>query len=916
MCTTVNKIRKNSIIVAVVWTAVLSCSFAWYYYEANEDILENARVAARSAFEKNAKYRRWVAHLGGLYVDAGLGSSPDPFLSHLPKRNVRTVSGKELTLVSPMRMMHLVNEYAGKNEQQLRSHITSLKLLNPANPPDTWEIRALRAFVNGVPEVSEVQASEGREHMRLMLPLITEHDCLKCHVSQGHNIGDVLGGVSVTVPLDTVSSGFKTRIIGGVVTHGGIWLFGLGMIGVGSRKLSHNAHILQESEERYRTVADFTADWEYWQGLDGKFRYMSPSCVTTCGYSQDEFYGNPGLMMQVIHPDDLSNYEQHAHGTPDKICLEPLDFRIVTRSGETRWISHVSRVVYTSDGIMNGVRASNRDITERKLAEDSLHVQTIALEEEMAERQMAQEALQDQAVILEEEISERMEIEEAIRFSEKKFIKTFESAPIMMTVSTLEDGTYLDVNRKFTEMSGFSHDEAVGKTSKELGFIPNEERQRLFMQLCATGSVNDMELNLHTKDGKVLTSMYSAEIIKVDGRECLISLAHDVTKQRIVEDQLRQSQKMEAIGQLAGGVAHDFNNILTVIMGYGSLLQMDGSLDQEQREKIVQIIAASERAVQITRGLLAVSRKESMDFRNNDLNEIITHVQKFLARVIGEDILMNISCIDEKIPVMVDATHIEQVVINLVTNARDAMQKGGEINLETGVLEIDDMFAHAHGFGTPGRYGFVTVSDTGCGMDEVTCKKIFEPFFTTKGIGKGTGLGMAIVYGIIEQHNGFVTVNSVLGEGTTFRIYLPLSDTNQGEINESQTVLAPVGGSETILLAEDDPEVRGVMESFLREYGYKLILASDGQDAVEKFADNKKDIQLVLMDMIMPRKNGQEALSEIKSLRPDIKAFYVSGYTADFIKNRGVSEEAVEVITKPPHPVDFLRKVRDMLDRN
>lgn len=915
MRSTTQKICNNSFIIAVVWTILLSSSFAWFYYEANEDILDNAKITARSVIEKNTKYRRWAAHLGGLYMPTGPGTPPDPYLSHLPERDLRTDSGNQLTLVSPMRMIHLVQEFSGHQEKQLRSHITSLKLANPANAPDSWETRALRAFEKGVPEVSEVLAMEGRKHLRVMMPLIAEHDCLKCHASQGYKAGDIRGGESVSVPLETVAFGHTAQIAGGAATHGIIWLFGIGMIGAGSRKLSHSAHRLQENEERYRTVADFTADWEYWLGPDGTFRYMSPSCVTACGYTQDEFYRNPELIRQVIHPDDLSNYDQYAHGDPNKNSLEPVDFRIITRSGDTRWISHVSRVVFAYDGTMNGIRASNRDITDRKLAEESLHEQAVALEQEMAERQMAQEALQEQAVILEEEISERIEIEKTIQFSEEKFLKTFENAPIMMTVSTLDDGTYLDVNRKFIEMSGFSRDEAVGKTSNELGVITNEQRKQILRQLVSTGSVNDIEVHLHTKDGKVLTCMYSAEVIKVADHQCLISLAHDVTEQRIIEEQLRHSQKMEAIGQLAGGVAHDFNNILTVIMGYGNLLQMDANLDQDQQEKIEQIIASSERAVQITRGLLAFSRKETMEFRRNDLNEIVTHVQKFLARVIGENIRMQMSCTDEKIPVIVDATHIEQVVINLVTNARDAIQNDGVITLETGISEIDSTFINAYGFGIPGRYGCITVSDTGCGMDEATRKKIFEPFFTTKEMGKGTGLGMAIVYGIIKQHNGFVTVDSTKGDGTTFRIYLPVSDGYSDGNEEIQAHCAPTGGAETILLAEDDSAVRGIIECFLNEYGYKVILACDGQDAIEKYAANQKDIQLVLMDMIMPRKNGQEALSEIRKLRPDVKAFYVSGYTADFNKNQGVNKESVEVITKPIQPVDFLRKVREMLDR-
>ncbi len=789
-------------------------------------------------------------------------------------------------------------------------------MINPHNAPDAWEIRALNAFENGVAEVSEVNAVEGSQHLRLMRPLITEQGCLKCHEYQGYQVGDVRGGISVSVPLSKVAGTHDMQIAGGAVAHGAIWLFGLGMLSVGSRKLSRSEHALRESEECYRTVADYTADWEYWMMPDGTFRYMSPSCVTICGYSQDEFYRDPALMMQVIHPDDRSRYEQHAYGHHCKHTSESMDFRIVTSSGSTRWISHVCRVVYGGDGKMNGIRASNRDITDRKQAEEALHEQTLQLEDEMAERQMAQETLQEQAVVLEEQITEIRQAEEAIRMSEEKFSKAFDNAPIMMTVSTMDDGTYLDVNKKFSELSGFSYAEAVGKKSDQLGWISAEQRQQLMVQLHNTGSVPGVELQLCTKEGNSIICVYYAEIITVDGRPCLLALAHDVTEHKIMEEHLRHSQKMEAIGQLAGGVAHDFNNILTVIMGYGNLLQMNPQLEQLQLEEVNQIVAASERAARLTRGLLTFSRKEPMNFEHLNLNDIVKHVQKFLVRVIGEDIQLNIQCSDLKIMVNVDATHIEQVLINLATNSRDALPKGGAITIGTGLDTIGETFVHTHGYGLPGEYACITIADNGCGMDESIRKKIFEPFFTTKEVGKGTGLGMAIVYGIIKQHNGYITLQSDVGVGTEFRIYLPLSSTAQGQRKEIIARIAPKRGTETILLVEDDPSVRGVIKRILVTNGYQLILAYDGQDAVEKFMAHRKDIALVLMDMIMPLKNGQEALEEIRMIEPKVKAFYLSGYTADFIRSRGVDDEEVEVISKPVHPIEFLHKVRDMLDRD
>jgi polar amino acid transport system substrate-binding protein len=270
----------------------------------------------------------------------------------------------------------------------------------------------------------------------------------------------------------------------------------------------------------------------------------------------------------------------------------------------------------------------------------------------------------------------------------------------------------------------------------------------------------------------------------------------------------------------------------------------------------------------------------------------------------------------DRLIVHADVGQLEQVLINLATNARDSMNKGGILTIETGLQTVEAPFDHEFGRAESGRYAVVTVSDSGSGMDEETRKRIFEPFYTTKEVGKGTGLGMAIVYGIIKQHSGIINVYSEPGHGTTFRIYLPVQEAERGGADPQVVpVQAPMGGSETILLAEDDAEVRKLAVSILSQYGYEVIQAVDGQDVVEKFAANRERIAMILMDMIMPKKNGKEAYDEISLLQPGVKVMYSSGYTADFIQNRGVSEEGIELVMKPVQPMELLRKVREMLDR-
>jgi len=387
------------------------------------------------------------------------------------------------------------------------------------------------------------------------------------------------------------------------------------------------------------------------------------------------------------------------------------------------------------------------------------------------------------------------------------------------------------------------------------------------------------------------------------------------SKCRQAEDQLYQSQKMEAIGQLAGGVAHDFNNILTVILGYCDLLKMKSVLDGPGKEALEHIKSAAERAAQLTHALLAFSRKQVLDTRPVNLNELVQHVERFLVRIIGEDVHLKSMYHAVDLRVMADTGQMEQVLMNLATNARDAMPAGGELTIETSFQEIDQFFVYSHGMGTPGRYAVICVSDTGIGMNEETISRIFEPFFTTKEVGKGTGLGMAIVHGIVNQHNGFVYVYSEPGKGTTFKIFIPLLETETASEGMEIILARPNGGTETILVAEDDASVREVVVTVLKEFGYEIISASDGQEAVDTFKVNRSKINLILMDLIMPHKSGMEACKEIRLLQPDARVLFTSGYTADFIRSRGELDTGVDLIMKPVNPLGLLRKVREMLDR-
>ena len=393
-----------------------------------------------------------------------------------------------------------------------------------------------------------------------------------------------------------------------------------------------------------------------------------------------------------------------------------------------------------------------------------------------------------------------------------------------------------------------------------------------------------------------------------------IETLQDVTESKKLEEQLLQSQKIEAVGQLAGGVAHDFNNILSAIMGYGHLTLRKMQPDDYLRGYVEQILQAGERASILTQGLLSFSRKRIINPAPHDLNEIVTSFEKFLLRLIREDIKITTSCTTGELSILVDRGQLEQVLMNLVANARDAMPAGGDITIRTESVFIDDEFIEAHGYGKKGRYAALVVSDTGEGMDENTKKKIFEPFFTTKGEGKGTGLGLSMVYGIVKQHDGFIDVYSELAKGTSFKVYLPLVRGSAAEIRREVTQMRVPGGTETILVAEDDAVLRRLATTILHDHGYTVIEAIDGADAVAKYGENRARINLVLLDGIMPQKSGREALHEIQQIDSSVKAIFMSGYSQDIISKQGLLEPGINLIVKPLIPSDLLKKVREVLD--
>jgi len=508
----------------------------------------------------------------------------------------------------------------------------------------------------------------------------------------------------------------------------------------------------------------------------------------------------------------------------------------------------------------------------------------------------------------------------ALRASEARYRLLLESVTDYVCTTQVDNGRAICTSHGSgcVAVTGYISEEYAADSGLWLRMVHEEDRQLVLEQANAVLAGKPpftIEHRIIHKDGRVCW-IRNTPVPHHDQEGRLIAcdgILTDITERKALESQLLQAQKMEAIGQMAGGIAHDFNNILTAIVGFSTLIEMSMSKDDPQREHLNHVLAAAGRATDLTGSLLAFSRKQVINPRPVDLNQIIHKIEKFLKRIIGEDIDLT-SCIHRQALVVdADIGQIEQVLMNLAANARDAMPRGGLLSLETGTMEMDAEYVKINGYGEPGRYAVIALSDTGEGMNESVRKKVFEPFFTTKEVGKGTGLGLSIVYGIVKQHNGFINAYSEPGKGTTFKIYLPLT---QSAIADQQVGRqeALEGGKETILLADDDTCLRELAEKFLGMFGYTVITAVDGNDALARFSANKDRIDLVILDVIMPNMSGKEVYDRIKEIHSAVKAIFISGYTGDIIHKHGLLDPNLVFVSKPLNPKDMLIKVREVLD--
>lgn len=519
-------------------------------------------------------------------------------------------------------------------------------------------------------------------------------------------------------------------------------------------------------------------------------------------------------------------------------------------------------------------------------------------------------------ILLAININRRAKAELALREIDAKYHTLVDNISIgVYRTSAEHNGRILQANPAMVRIFGYdSIEELSHKTVSDLYLNP-DERNLFLKDLHSRGVISDRELLMKKKDGTPIWVLSNATAVYDEKNQLkwIDGVNEDITEKKQLEEQLRQAQKMEAIGTLAGGIAHDFNNILTAIIGYGSLLKIKKADDQDILHYLTPILGSAEKAVQLTQSLLAFSRKQIINLKPVDINEIVEGMGSLLLRLIGEDIELQIDNSGGRLMALADRGQVEQVLMNLVANARDAMPEGGTISVETDRILLTEELLVRHEFMRPGNYAVLSVSDTGNGIDEETRARIFEPFFSTKEIGKGTGLGLSIVYGIVKQHNGDISVYSEPGKGTTLKIYLPLVENEIKEEEEKDHKLPIEGGHEMILIGEDNDEVRHLAADILSMAGYRVIQAIDGDDVMEKFHRYCDEVDLLLLDVVMPKKNGKEVFDAVGPSRPDLKVLFMSGYTANIIHKKGVLNEGLNFIAKPLSPDRLLAKIREVL---
>jgi two-component system, cell cycle sensor histidine kinase and response regulator CckA len=637
-------------------------------------------------------------------------------------------------------------------------------------------------------------------------------------------------------------------------------------------KIQQMRRKLLEGEELFRLISENAADLIAVVDMEGRRVYNSLSYQKVLGYSAEELRNSAS--MEQVHPDDRESVKQAAEEARRTGIGRPLEYRIRHKDGSLRVLESTASVVRNSEGEPEKLVIVNRDVSDRKRAA------------------------------------------EALRRSEASFRSVVEDAPYGIYRASLS-GQLLLVNSTLEKMLGYDSQNELLKANLATDIYRDPcEHHRLSELFPQDQGFKDMEVEWKRKDGTFITVRCSGRPVRDEtgALSYLEVFAEDITERRVLERQLRMAQKMEAIGRLSGGIAHDFNNLLGVIIGYSQVMKRSLGPSHSSYEHAEEIEKASQRAVSLTRQLLAFSRQQVLEPAILSLNALVSDMEKMLPRLIGEDIELSLHLDPALGQVKADQSQLEQVLMNLAVNARDAMPGNGKLTIRTANVELDAAYTRQHPGSKPGLYVMLAVTDTGIGMDPETQAHIFEPFFTTKERDKGTGLGLATVYGVVKQSGGYIAVDSEPGKGASFSVFLPRVEQTVVATEVSSPQMLSLRGTETILLVEDAEPLRKLAHMFLKDNGYRVLTAGDGEEALQVAKQHAAPIQLLLTDVVMPGINGRVLAERLGPWQPGMKVLYMSGYTDSFIAGHGVLEEGIHLLHKPFTEEALARKVREVLE--
>ena len=637
-------------------------------------------------------------------------------------------------------------------------------------------------------------------------------------------------------------------------------------------EIKRSMDLLRFSELQYKTLIE-AAPLPIFILESGNLAFFNHLAHELLGYSNEELMGMP--MSSILYREDYEKAWQLYTARSEGMLLPKSTTRIVAKDGKVLWVETIGQTIKWEG--RPAVLFFSSDITERKVVENALR-----------------------------------ESEEKYRTSERKYRNLIEGAP--QAISVVEKGKVTFCNINLPKMFGYSYDEMQGMPLESL-LLPEDKGKAMSLYASrAEGKLATKSIfRCMTKQGKVIWVESVGQRIEWEGRPVVLYFASDITERKTLEQQFAQAQKMEAIGRLTGGIAHDFNNIIQVITGYGDLLK--GKLTEENLMFVAEMTKAAHKAGTLTQQLLSFSRKQILRPRVVDPKFLIQSTKMMLERVIGEDVELQTHIDPDTGNFLADSGQVEQVLMNLAVNARDAMPDGGKLTIETSNRSFDEAYVRDHPGARKGQYVGIAVSDTGQGMDQETLSHIYEPFFTTKEKGKGTGLGLSTVYGIVKQSNGYITCHSELDRGTTFTIYLPLTLEQADKPLLAAHSPATRRGTEKLLLVDDDLEVRNIARIILEKAGYVVREASAGEEVLTDAVGDINSVALLVTDIVLPRMSGKELARQLHELSPAMKVLYVSGYTTDVLSRHGILEAGVDFMQKPFGTTELLKKVREILDR-